>query len=50
MEAIRYLINDVDRAVRFYTQHLGFKLDQQMGEEWIPHDGDFCSYLQREQV
>src|SRR5437016_14358138 len=31
MAAIRYLINDVDRAIRFYTQHLGFKLDQQMG-------------------
>ena len=35
MAAIRYMINDVDRAVRFYTQHLGVKLDQQMGEEWI---------------
>ena len=32
MAAIRYLINDVDRAIRFYTQHLGFKLDQQMGQ------------------
>ena len=31
MAAIRYLINDVDRAIRFYTQQLGFKLDQQMG-------------------
>lgn len=31
MAAIRYLINDIDRAIRFYTQQLGFKLDQQMG-------------------
>jgi catechol 2,3-dioxygenase-like lactoylglutathione lyase family enzyme len=31
MAAIRYLINDVDRAIHFYTQQLGFKLDQQMG-------------------
>ena len=23
--------NDVDRAIRFYTQQLGFQLDQQMG-------------------
>lgn len=26
MAAIRYLIDDVDRAIRFYTQQLGFKL------------------------
>jgi catechol 2,3-dioxygenase-like lactoylglutathione lyase family enzyme len=26
---IRYIVNDVDRAIAFYTQHLGFKLDRQ---------------------
>lgn len=26
---IRYQVKDVDRSVAFYTQHLGFKLDQQ---------------------
>ena len=31
MPAVRYLVKDVDRAVAFYTQHLGFKLDQQSG-------------------
>lgn len=30
MAAIRYLVNDVDRAIAFYTQKLGFKLKQQM--------------------
>jgi len=24
MARIRYLVNDVDRAITFYTQHLGF--------------------------
>jgi glyoxylase I family protein len=26
---IRYQVKDVDRSVAFYTQHLGFKLEQQ---------------------
>ena len=28
---VRYIVNDVDAAVRFYTQHLGFRLDGQSG-------------------
>lgn len=32
MPAIRYLVNDVDKAVAFYTEHLGFALK----EEWGP--------------
>ena len=31
MAAIRYLVTDVDRAVAFYTERLGFALDEQMG-------------------
>jgi catechol 2,3-dioxygenase-like lactoylglutathione lyase family enzyme len=31
MAVIRYLVRDVDAAIRFYTQHLGFRLEQQMG-------------------
>ncbi len=31
MAAVRYLVKDVDRAIAFYTQHLGFTLKQQMG-------------------
>ncbi len=29
MARIRYLVNDVDRAIAFYTQHLGFTLEHQ---------------------
>jgi glyoxylase I family protein len=28
---VRYQIKDVDRAIDFYTRHLGFKLEQQAG-------------------
>src|SRR2546425_820271 len=31
MARIRYLVNDVDRAIAFYTQHLGFKLEHKAG-------------------
>ncbi|HXI91374.1 MAG TPA: VOC family protein [Blastocatellia bacterium] len=31
MATIRYIVNDVDRAIAFYAQHLGFKLDRQAG-------------------
>jgi catechol 2,3-dioxygenase-like lactoylglutathione lyase family enzyme len=31
MAAIRYLVDDVDRAVAFYVAHLGFVLEEQMG-------------------
>jgi len=28
---IRYIVNDVDKAVEFYTSHLGFRLEKQFG-------------------
>jgi glyoxylase I family protein len=31
MARIRYLVEDVDRSIEFYTQHLGFKLEQHAG-------------------
>jgi catechol 2,3-dioxygenase-like lactoylglutathione lyase family enzyme len=31
MAAIRYLVHNVDSAVAFYREHLGFKLEQQFG-------------------
>lgn len=31
MASIRYFVRDVDRAVAFYTQHLGFRVEQQLG-------------------
>ncbi|WP_366636845.1 VOC family protein [Aquisalimonas sp.] len=30
MAAIRYFVHDVDRAVDFYTKHLGFRLEKQV--------------------
>ena len=29
--AVRYLVKDVERSVKFYTQRLGFKLEQRQG-------------------
>jgi catechol 2,3-dioxygenase-like lactoylglutathione lyase family enzyme len=31
MAQIRYLVKNVDEAVRFYTKNFGFHLDQQFG-------------------
>lgn len=31
MATVRYFVGDVDRAVKFYTTHLGFELSQQFG-------------------
>ena len=31
MVTIRYLVNDVETSIEFYTKHLGFELTQQMG-------------------
>ncbi len=31
MIRFRYIVNDVDQAVAFYTSHLGFRLEQQFG-------------------
>jgi glyoxylase I family protein len=30
MATVRYLVNDVERSIAFYTQFLGFKLEQKM--------------------
>lgn len=31
MAQVRYFVSDVDQAVAFYTQHLGFEVEQQFG-------------------
>ena len=31
MAVVRYLVDDVERAIAFYTQYLGFTLVEQMG-------------------
>jgi catechol 2,3-dioxygenase-like lactoylglutathione lyase family enzyme len=41
MAIVRYLVGDVDAAVAFYTEHLGFTLEQQMGPAFaiVSRDG-----------
>jgi catechol 2,3-dioxygenase-like lactoylglutathione lyase family enzyme len=31
MAQVRYIVNDVQKSVEFYTSHFGFKLEQQFG-------------------
>lgn len=31
MASVRYLVKDVDSSIKFYTENLGFKLEQQFG-------------------
>ncbi len=31
MARVRYLVSDVEHSISFYTEHLGFKLEQQSG-------------------
>jgi catechol 2,3-dioxygenase-like lactoylglutathione lyase family enzyme len=44
--AIRYLVNDVDQAISFYTGRLGFALEQRMGPAFaIVTHGDLSLWL-----
>jgi catechol 2,3-dioxygenase-like lactoylglutathione lyase family enzyme len=46
MAVIRYLVDDVDAAVAFYTGHLGFDLERQMGPAFaIVSGGDLTIWL-----
>ena len=31
VHGLRYIVRDVERSIAFYTQHLGFKLEQRQG-------------------
>lgn len=44
--AVRYQVADVERSIAFYTQHLGFKLDQQSGKAFAEiSNGSLILYL-----
>jgi catechol 2,3-dioxygenase-like lactoylglutathione lyase family enzyme len=44
--AVRYLVADVDRAVAFYVEHLGFELVEQMGPAFAQvRRGDLTVWL-----
>jgi catechol 2,3-dioxygenase-like lactoylglutathione lyase family enzyme len=46
MAAVRYLVDDLDAAIEFYTGHLGFALDQQMGPAFaLVSRGDLTLWL-----
>lgn len=46
MAVARYLVSDVDAAIAFYTDHLGFTLQQQMGPAFaIVSRGDLSLWL-----
>lgn len=46
MAVVRYLVGDVDAAVAFYTDHLGFTLEQRMGPAFaIVARGDLTLWL-----
>ena len=46
MAVIRYMVDEVDRAVSFYTQQLGFQLEQRMGPAFaMVSQGDLSLWL-----
>lgn len=46
MAVVRYLVDDVDAAVAFYTERLGFALEQRMGPAFaIVSSGDLSLWL-----
>ena len=46
MAAVRYLVDDVDTAAAFYTEHLGFTLEQRMGSAFaVVSFGDLVLWL-----
>ena len=51
MATIRYLVNDVDTSIAFYSKHLGFELVQQMGAAFaIVAKGDLTLWLSSPQT
>lgn len=46
MAVVRYLVTDVDPALAFYTQHLGFEVENRMGPPFaILKRGDLRMWL-----
>lgn len=46
MALVRYLVDDVEREVAFYTDHLGFTLERKMGPAFaIVNRGDLSLWL-----
>lgn len=46
MATVRYLVNEVEASIEFYTRHLGFELVEQMGPAFaIVAKGDLSLWL-----
>jgi len=46
MGTARYLVDDVEAAIAFYTEHLGFSLEQKMGRAFaLVSRGDLTLWL-----
>ena len=46
MAVFRYMVNDVESSIKFYTKHLGFELAEQMGPVFaIVFKGDLSLWL-----
>ena len=45
MATVRYIVSDVEEAVAFYTQQLGFSLDQNFGPIAMVSRGDLQLWL-----
>jgi catechol 2,3-dioxygenase-like lactoylglutathione lyase family enzyme len=46
MSVVRYLVNNVETSIKFYTHHLGFALVEQMGPAFaIVAKGDLTLWL-----
>ena len=46
MAVFRYLVNDVDSAIEFYTKHLGFEPGKRWGKPFgMVHKGDLTLWL-----
>ena len=51
MATFRYLVNDLETSIEFYTKHFGFKLTQQMGPAFaIVSKGDLNVWLSGHQT
>ena len=51
MLTFRYLVNEVDTSIAFYTKHLGFELVEQMGTAFaVVAKGDMNLWLSSPQT
>jgi glyoxylase I family protein len=45
VHGVRYIVRDMERSIAFYTQHLGFKLEQRQGAAFARVSKDHLDLL-----